>query len=172
MVGCYGVMLVVLLFLRNIRSSLIIILTIPFSLITAFIVIYLFDYTINIFSLMSLVIAMGMVVDSAIVVLENIIQKIEKGERPREASIFGAGEMGTAITGSIFTTIAVFVPLLFLGGIVGVMFKQLVVITTAILLASLMAALTLTPMLSSKLIRHRKRRNLNFPMERKDVSRT
>ncbi|MGI6320146.1 MAG: efflux RND transporter permease subunit [Bacteroidales bacterium] len=155
--GAMWVMLVVLLFLRNIRSSLIIILTIPFSLITAFIVIYLFDYTINIFSLMSLVIAMGMVVDSAIVVLENIIQKIEKGERPREASIFGAGEMGTAITGSIFTTIAVFVPLLFLGGIVGVMFKQLVVITTAILLASLLAALTLTPMLSSKLIRVRKK---------------
>ncbi len=151
--GALWVMLVVLVFLRHIRSSIIILLTIPFSLIVAFIVIFVAGYTINIFSLMSLVIAMGMVVDNAIVVLENITRHVEKGVRPKEASVFATGEMGTAITASTFTTISVFIPLLFVGGIVGIMFKQLVVITVATLLASLLTALTLTPMLSSKLIK-------------------
>ncbi len=151
--GGLWVILVVFIFLRRIRSSVIIILSIPFSLIVAFVVIWLFDYTINIFSLMSLVIAMGMVVDNSIVVLENISKHIEKGVRPREASVFGSGEMGLAITASTFTTIAVFLPLLFVGGIVGIMFKQLVVITIATLLTSLLTALTLTPMLSSVFIR-------------------
>ncbi|MDD2413146.1 MAG: efflux RND transporter permease subunit, partial [Bacteroidales bacterium] len=157
--GALWVMFVVLIFLRNYRSSLIIIVTIPFSLIFAFIIIYIFDYTINVFSLMSLVVAMGLVVDSAIVVLENIIQKIEKGEKPREASVFGSSEMQLAITASTMTTISVFLPMLFLGGIVGIMFKQLVVITISILLASLVAALTLTPMMTSLLIKKRERKH-------------
>lgn len=151
--GALWVVLVVFLFLRRIRSSFIIILSIPFSLIIAFIVIYILDYTINIFSLMSLVIAMGMVVDNAIVVLENITRQVENGVRPKEASIFGTGEMSLAITASTFTTIAVFVPMLFIGGIVGIMFKQLVVITITTLIASLLTALTLTPMLTSLLIK-------------------
>ena len=157
--GALWVMFVVLIFLRNYRSSLIIIVTIPFSLIFAFIIIYIFDYTINVFSLMSLVVAMGLVVDSAIVVLENIIQKIEKGEKPREASVFGSSEMQLAITASTMTTISVFLPMLFIGGIVGIMFKQLVVITISILLASLIAALTLTPMMTSLLIKKRERKH-------------
>lgn len=157
--GALWVMLVVLIFLRNYRSSLIIIVTIPFSLVFAFIIIYIFDYTINIFSLMSLVVAMGMVVDSAIVVLENVIQKIEKGEKPREASVFGSSEMGLAITASTMTTISVFLPMLFIGGIVGIMFKQLVVITISILLASLVAALSLTPMMTSLLIKKREKKH-------------
>lgn len=157
--GALWVMLVVLIFLRNYRTSLIIIVTIPFSLVFAFIIIYIFDYTINIFSLMSLVVAMGMVVDSAIVVLENVIQKIEKGEKPREASVFGSSEMGLAITASTMTTISVFLPMLFIGGIVGIMFKQLVVITISILLASLIAALSLTPMMTSLLIKKREKKH-------------
>ncbi|NCA80480.1 MAG: efflux RND transporter permease subunit, partial [Sphingobacteriia bacterium] len=157
--GALWVMLVVLIFLRNYRSSLIIIVTIPFSLVFAFIIIYIFDYTINIFSLMSLVVAMGMVVDSAIVVLENVIQKIEKGEKSREASVFGSSEMGLAITASTMTTISVFLPMLFIGGIVGIMFKQLVVITISILLASLVAALSLTPMMTSLLIKKREKKH-------------
>jgi len=155
--GAVWVILVVFLFLRQIRSSLIIILSIPFSLIIAFIVIYIAGYTVNIFSLMSLVVAMGMVVDNAIVVLENITKHIEKGVRPREASIFATGEMGKAIIASTFTTIAVFMPMLFIGGIVGIMFKQLVVIIIATLIASLLTALTLTPMLSSLLIKKQKK---------------
>lgn len=147
------VIIVVLFFLREIRSSLIIILTIPFSLIVAFIYMYIAKYTMNIFSMMSLAIAIGMVVDNAIVVLENITRHVENGARPREASIFGASEMGLAISGSTLTTVVVFLPMIFMGGIVGILFKQLAVLTSVTLLASLFTALTLTPMLCSRLIK-------------------
>ncbi|MGI6073237.1 MAG: efflux RND transporter permease subunit [Fermentimonas sp.] len=153
------VTLVVLLFLREWKSSLIIFVTMPVSLISAFIAMYTMGYTINIFSLMSLVIAIGMVVDNAIVVLENITQHIEKGSKPKQAAIFGAQEMGTAITASTITTLVVFLPLLFMGGIVGVMFKQLAVLTSVCLVVSLITALTLTPMLSSKLLKEAPRSN-------------
>jgi HAE1 family hydrophobic/amphiphilic exporter-1 len=144
------VIVVVALFLRRIRNSLIVVLTIPFSLIVAFVVMYALDYTINIFSMIALAIAIGMVVDNAIVVLENITRHIEQGERPREAAIFGTSEMGMAISASTLTTISVFLPLVFMGGLVGILFKQLAVITSVTLLASLLTALSLTPMLSSQ----------------------
>lgn len=147
------VIIVVFVFLREWKSSLIIIMTIPFSLIIAFICMYFFGYTINIFSLISLVIAIGMVVDNAIVVLENITRHIEEGERPDQASIFGTGEMGTAIMASTATTISVFIPMLFIGGIVGILFRQLAILTSITLIASLVTALTLTPMLTSKLLK-------------------
>ena len=99
------VIVVVLFFLREWRSSLIIILTIPFSLITAFITMYSIGYTINIFSLMALVIAIGMVVDNAIVVLENITRHIENGSRPKQAAMFAASEMGMAIMASTITSL-------------------------------------------------------------------
>lgn len=147
------VIVVVLFFLREWRSSLIIILTIPFSLITAFITMYSIGYTINIFSLMALVIAIGMVVDNAIVVLENITRHIENGSRPKQAAMFAASEMGMAIMASTITTLVVFIPLIFTGGIVGIMFKQLAVITSVTLLASLVTALSLTPMLASQMLK-------------------
>ena len=147
------VIVVVLFFLREWRSSLIIILTIPFSLITAFITMYSIGYTINIFSLMALVIAIGMVVDNAIVVLENITRHIENGSRPKQAAMFAASEMGMAIMASTITTLVVFIPLIFTGGIVGIMFKQLAVITSVTLLASLATALSLTPMLASQMLK-------------------
>ncbi len=147
------VILVVFAFLREWRSSLIISLTIPFSLISAFILMFLAGYSINIFSLMALVIAIGMVVDNAIVVMENITQHIEKGTRPDQAAIYGTSEMGTAIVASTATTLMVFLPMVFMGGIVGVMFKQLAIITTVTLFASLIAAMSLTPMLASRFIR-------------------
>jgi len=147
------VILVVLAFLREWRSSLIVILTIPFSLIVAFILMYITGYTINIFSMMALVIAMGMVVDDAIVVIENISRHIERGTRPREASIYATMEMGRAIMASTLTIVAVFVPMMFIGGIVGIMFRQLAIITTVTMLASLVTALSLTPMLSSVLLK-------------------
>lgn len=147
------VILVVIFFLRKWRSSLIIILTIPFSLIVAFIFMYLGGYSVNIFSLMSLAIALGMVIDNAIVVFENISRHIENGVPPKQAAIIGTREMGGAITAATLTTIAVFFPLLFLDGIVGIMFRQLAVITSITLLASLFTALFLTPMLSSILIK-------------------
>jgi hydrophobe/amphiphile efflux-1 (HAE1) family protein len=148
------VIIVVFFFLRKLRSSLIIILTIPFSLIVAFIFMYLWGYSINIFSLMSLAIALGMVIDNAIVVFENISRHIENGVPPKQAAIIGTREMGGAITAATITTIAVFFPLLFLQGIVGIMFRQLSVITAITLLASLFTALTLTPMLSSRMIKN------------------
>ena len=147
------VTLVVLMFLREWKSSLIIFVTMPVSLISTFIAMYVLGYTINIFSLMSLIIAIGMVVDNAIVVLENITQHIEKGDKPHQAAIFGTSEMGTAIAASTATTLVVFLPLLFMGGIVGIMFKQLAVLTSVALLTSLFTALTLTPMLSSRLLK-------------------
>ncbi len=106
------VTLVVLMFLREWKSSFIVFITMPVSLISAFIAMYIMDYTINIFSLMSLVIAIGMVVDNAIVVLENITQHIEKGADPKQAVIFGTSEMGMAIAASTATTLVVFLPLL------------------------------------------------------------
>lgn len=147
------VSLVVLLFLREWKSSLIVFLTMPVSLISAFIVMNLLGYTINIFSLVALVIAIGMVVDNAIVVLENITQHIERGAMPKQAAMFGASEMGLAIAASTLTTIVVFLPLVFMGGIVGVMFKQLAVLTVTCMITSLFTALTLTPMLSSVLLK-------------------
>lgn len=147
------VVLVTLVFLRNLRSSLIIALTIPFSLIAAFIFMWTMGWTINIISMSSLAVAIGMVVDNAVVVLENITKKVERGTAPREAAMFGSEEVGTAVTASTLTTIVVFVPLLFLRGESGVMFKQLGGLLTATLLASMVCALWLTPMLSSKLLR-------------------
>ena len=147
------VTLVVLLFLREWKSSLIVFLTMPVSLISAFIVMGLLGYTINIFSLVALVIAIGMVVDNAIVVLENITQHIERGAMPKQAAMFGASEMGLAIAASTLTTIVVFLPLVFMGGIVGVMFKQLAILTVTCMITSLFTALALTPMLSSVLLK-------------------
>ncbi|HZJ74789.1 MAG TPA: efflux RND transporter permease subunit [Perlabentimonas sp.] len=166
------IVIVVFAFLREWRLSLIVFLTIPFSLITAFILIYMVGWTINIFSLMSLVIAMGMVVDNSIVVLENITQHIEKGSRPSQAAIFGTNEMSSAITASTLTTLMVFIPMIFMGGLVGVMFKQLAIIASVTMIASLISALTLTPMVSSRLLKGRtkgekKRRTLLYRLSEK-----
>ena len=147
------VILVVVFFMRNVRNSLIVILTIPFSLVLAFIYMFIVGFSINIFSMMALAIALGMVVDNAIVVLENITRHIENGARPQEAAIFGTSEMGMAISGSTLTTIVVFLPMVFMGGVVGILFKQLAQIASVTLIGSLFTALTLTPMLASKLIK-------------------
>ncbi len=151
--GFVFVVLTALFFLRSLRTSLIITLTIPFSLILAFIFLWTMGWTINIISMASLAIAMGMVVDNAVVVLENISTKVERGTAPREAAMFGAEEVGTAISASTLTTIVVFVPLIFLKGESGILFQQLGGLLTATLLASLMCALWLTPMLGSRLLR-------------------
>lgn len=147
------VSIVVLLFLRRVRASLIIVLSIPFSLIIAFFFMYVFKYTINILSLSSIAIAVGMVVDNAIVVLENVVKHIERGEHIKEASMYGASEVGSALLASTLTTIAVFAPLFFLTGIAGILFTQLAAITTITISMSLFVALFLTPMLTSTLLK-------------------
>jgi len=147
------VALVVLFFLRRFRASFIVLISIPISLILAFLGLYLQGYTINTISLMSMAIAIGIVVDNSIVVLENINQYRNRGVRLKEASIYGATEMGQAITASTLTTIVVFLPLVFLGGLIGIMFKQLAFVIIITISASLFTALTLTPMLTSKLFK-------------------
>ncbi|MDD2240267.1 MAG: efflux RND transporter permease subunit [Kiritimatiellae bacterium] len=158
------VVLTAFFFLRNVRSALIIALTIPFSLILAIIFLWTMGWTINIISLASLAIAMGMVVDNAVVVLENITTKVDKGMAPREAAMFGSEEVGMAISASTLTTIVVFVPLIFLEGEAGIMFKQLGGLLVATLTASLVCALWLTPMLGSRLLKaaakRKKRRHI------------
>ncbi len=147
------VSLVVLLFLRRVRASLIIVLSIPFSLILAFFFMYVAKYTINILSLSSIAIAVGMVVDNSIVVLENVVKHIERGEHAKEASIYGASEVGSALLASTLTTFAVFAPLFFLTGIAGILFTQLAAITTITISMSLVVSLFLTPMLTSKILK-------------------
>ncbi|MCM8782165.1 MAG: efflux RND transporter permease subunit, partial [Candidatus Omnitrophica bacterium] len=150
--GGIFVILVVFLFLRQFRPSLIIALTIPFSLIIAFIFMYFFGFTINIMSLSSLAIAIGMVVDNAIVIVDNTYRHRERGQKPTEAAIYGASEVGLAVAASTLTTVVVFLPMVFLKGITGVMFRQLALMVTVTLIASLFTALTFSPMLCSKLL--------------------
>ncbi|OQX62885.1 MAG: acriflavin resistance protein [Desulfococcus sp. 4484_241] len=148
--GIFFVVLVTILFLRRLRASVIVALTIPFSLIISFIFLYLGGYTINLVSLMSLAIASGMVVDNGIVVLENIVRHLDRGAKPGVAAIFGASEMGMAITASSLTTVVVFVPLMFLTGLAGIIFRQLGFVIVVTILGSLFTALTMTPMLASR----------------------
>ncbi|MCX5703668.1 MAG: efflux RND transporter permease subunit, partial [Candidatus Omnitrophica bacterium] len=150
--GGLFVILVVLFFLRQLAPSIIIALSIPFSLIIAFIFMYFFGYSINIMSLSSLAIAIGMVVDNAIVVVDNAYRHRERGQKPKEAAIYGASEVGLAVSASTFTTVVVFLPMAFLTGITGIMFKQLAMLITVTLLASLFTALTFSPMLCAKLL--------------------
>ncbi len=151
--GGFFVVLVSFFFLRNLRSSLVIVLTIPFSLIIAFCYMYFMGWTINMISLSALSIAIGMVVDNAIVVLENISSQISRGVRVREASMFAASEVTLSLIASTATTICVFLPLVFVQGATGIIFRQLGGLVAATLLASLCCALMLTPMLTSKLLR-------------------
>jgi HAE1 family hydrophobic/amphiphilic exporter-1 len=157
------VILVVIAFLRDWKSSFIIFLTIPFSLVTAFIFMYAMGWTINIFSLLSLIIAIGMVVDDAIVVLENITQHIARGEKPMEAAVAATSEMGLAVVASTTTVLVVFIPLIFVGGLVGIFFRQLAALTSVTLIASLVIAFTLTPAAGSRLIRKKEKKNTGRP---------
>jgi HAE1 family hydrophobic/amphiphilic exporter-1 len=147
------VILVVLFFLGRWRATFIIILTIPISLIVAFIYLFITGASINIISLTSLSIAIGMVVDDAIVVLENITKHIERGSRPREASIYATNEVWLAVIVTTMTVVAVFFPLTFVKGLTGVLFKQLGMIVSITIVTSVFAAITLTPTLSALMLK-------------------
>lgn len=146
-------MAVVLVFLRQIRGTLIIGLAIPFSLIAAGAVLFMMDYSINMMTLFAMIVAIGMVVDNAIVVLENIASHREQGETPSEGAIYGASEVGMAVVASTLTTLCIFFPLIFVEGIAQIIFTPFAFVATAVLLASLFTALTMTPMMASKLLR-------------------
>lgn len=153
MFGGIGVFLVILFFIRDVRASLIVSTTVPTSLIITFLLMYMNGYTINQISLSSLAIALGMVVDNAIVILDNVKRYLDRGVSARESAIWGAAEMGTAVVASTMTTIAIFLPIIFTSGITKIMFGQLATIVTMALIASLFSSLLLTPMLCSKFLK-------------------
>lgn len=146
-------MLVLFLFLRSLRSPLIIGVAIPVSVITAFVLMYLADFSLNIMTLGGLALGVGMLVDNAIVVIENIYRHLQMGEEPKEAATNGAGEVAVAITASTLTTIFVFVPIMFVSGIVGQLFKEFAFTVTFSLLASLLISLTLVPVMAAKIMK-------------------
>lgn len=147
------VMIVVLAFLGRWRATIIIILTIPISLVSAFIYLGFTGGSLNIISLSALSVAIGMVVDDAIVVLENITTHIERGSRPKSAAVHATNEVSLAVIASTLTLLAVFFPLTMISGMAGVLFKQLGWMITIILIVSTVAALTLTPMMSAQMLR-------------------
>ena len=164
------VVLVVLFFLGKWRAT-IISLTIPISLIVAFIYLKMADSSINIISLCSLSIAIGMVVDDAIVVLENITRHIERGESPREAAIYATNEVWVSVIATTLVLVAVFVPLTMMDGMAGIMFESLGWIVTVVCCTSTVIAITLTPMLCSKLLKARKVRVENGRLIDEEASR-
>jgi len=145
---------VIFLFLRNWRATLIPFVTIPVSLIGAFIFLYWMGFTINVLTLLGLVLAIGLVVDDAIVMLENIYRHIEEGMPPYEAAIKGAKEIGFAVVAMTLTLAAVFAPLAFAEGNTGKLFTEFALTVAAAVLVSGFVALTLTPMMASRMLRH------------------
>ena len=150
------VVLVVFFFLGNWRATIIVGVTIPISLIVGFMYLKLVDSSLNIISLSSLSVAIGMVVDDAIVVLENITKHIERGSNPREAAIYATNEVWVSVIATTLVIVAVFVPLTMLPGQAGIMFKELGWIVTFVCCTSTIVAISLTPMLCSKLLKSKK----------------
>lgn len=146
------VVLVIFIFLRNWRTTLIPIIAIPISLIGTFFVMYLFGFTINILTLLGVVLATGVVVDDAIVVMENIYSKIEHGMDNYKAGYTGSKEIFFAIISTTITLVAVFMPVVFLQGITGRLFREFGVVVAAAVLISAIVSLTLTPMMSTRLL--------------------
>lgn len=147
------VVLVVFLFLRNGRATLIPAVAAPVSLIGTFAVMYLCGYSLDNLSLMALTIATGFVVDDAIVVLENIVRHIENGSTPYRAALRGAREVGFTVLSISISLVAVFIPILFMGGIVGRMFREFAVVLSTAVLVSMVVSLTTTPMMCAQLLR-------------------
>lgn len=147
---------IVLFFLGKWRATIIIMVAIPISLIGSFIYLYLTGNTINIISLSALSICIGMVVDDAIVVIENITTHIERGSRPQQAAVYGTEEVSLSVIASTLTIVAAFLPMTMVGGMAGVLFKQLGWMVTIIISLSMIIALTLTPMMSAKMLKSTK----------------
>lgn len=146
------VVLIIFLFLRNWRTTLIPVLAIPVSLVGAFFVMYLAGFTINILTLLAIVLAIGLVVDDAIVVMENIYTKIEQGMSPLEAGFKGSEEIFFAVIATTIALVAVFFPIVFLQGTTGRLFREFSIVITGAVVISSFVALTFTPMISTKLL--------------------
>jgi Cation/multidrug efflux pump len=154
----FVVMLIVLLFLGRWRATFIIILTVPISLLSAFIYLLITGNSLNIISLSSLSIAIGMVVDDAIVVLENITSHIERGSYPKQAAVHATNEVALSVIASTLTILAVFMPMVMMGGMAGILFRQLGWIVSIVMVVSTLCALTLTPALCAHMLRANRQR--------------
>ncbi len=149
------VVLIIFLFLRDWRTTLIPVVVIPVALIGAFFVMYAMGFSINVLTLLAIVLAIGIVVDDAIVVLENIYVRIERGEEPIRAGIEGTREIFFAIIATTLALVSVFLPILFLGGLVGRLFREFGIVLAGAVIISSFVALTLTPMLATRLLKQR-----------------
>ncbi|MEE4213772.1 MAG: efflux RND transporter permease subunit, partial [Bacteroidales bacterium] len=156
------VIIIIFFFLRNWRTTLIPIIVIPVSLVGSFFIMYLAGFTINVLTLLAIVLAIGLVVDDAIVMMENIYVKIESGMKPIDAGIKGSNEIFFAIISTTITLVAVFIPIVFLQGMTGRLFREFSIVLAGAVVISSFVALTLTPMLSTKILREQKRKGWFF----------
>jgi multidrug efflux pump len=158
------VVIIIFIFLRDWRTTLIPILAIPVSLIGAFFIMYVAGYTINVLTLLAIVLSIGLVVDDAIIMMENIYVKIEQGMTPLEAGIKGSNEIFFAIIATTITLVAVFFPIVFLEGMTGRLFREFSIVIAGAVLISAFVALTFTPMLATKMLktRHHRSKAYNF----------
>src|SRR5205823_2589701 len=148
------VVMVIFLFLRSVRATIIPSIAVPLSIVGTFGVMYLLNFSLNNLSLMALTISTGFVVDDAIVMIENISRYIELGESPLQAALKGSEQIGFTILSLTASLIAVLIPLLFMGDIVGRLFREFAITLAVTILVSAVVSLTLTPMMSAKLLRH------------------
>jgi hydrophobe/amphiphile efflux-1 (HAE1) family protein len=163
MVATLGlVIMVIFLFLRNVSATLIPAMALPFSILGTFSVMYLLNFSMNNISMMALILSVGFVVDDAIVMLENIVRHIEKGEKPRVAALLGSKEIGFTIVSMTLSLAAVFIPILFMAGILGRLFREFAVTICAAILISGVVSVSLTPMLCSRFLREGKPENHGF----------
>ena len=151
------VVMVIFVFLRNVSATIIPSLALPISIIGTFSVMYLLGYSVDNLSLMALTLSVGFVVDDAIVMLENIVRHMEQGKTPLQAARDGAGQIGFTILSMTLSLAAVFIPLLFMGGIIGRLLHEFAVTIGAAILVSGFVSLTLTPMLCSRFLRHQEK---------------
>ena len=158
-IAFFLVITIIFLFLRDWRTTIIPVLVIPIALIGGFFIMYVANFSINVLTLLAIVLAIGLVVDDAIVVLENIYSKIEMGQQPIVAGIIGSKEIFFAVIATTAALISVFMPILFLGGITGRLFREFGIVIAGAVIISSFVALTLTPMLSTKLLKKRETHN-------------
>jgi multidrug efflux pump len=161
------VVVIIFIFLRDWRTTILPILVIPVSLVGSFFIMYLAGFTINVLTLLAIVLSIGLVVDDAIVMMENIYVKIEQGMSPREAGIKGANEIFFAIIATTITLIAVFFPIVFLEGMTGRLFREFSIVIAGAVAISSFVALTLTPMLSTKILKTRHKRSKAYNVTEK-----
>src|SRR5271165_4192278 len=147
------VIAVIFFFLRNVSATIILFLALPFSIVGTVAVMYLLKYSLDNLSMMALILSVGFVVDDAIVMLENIFRHMEMGEKPLKASLVGSKEIGFTIVSMTLSLAAVFIPVLFMGGILGRLFREFAVTICVAILISGVVSVTLTPMLCSRFLR-------------------